>query len=59
LVKGKSEAKIILDDYEYVPYGIGFWSSPLKLEGLHRFVFSKMEKGDEEGIFRIRKLTPQ
>lgn len=57
LVKGKSEAKIILDDYEYVPYGIGYWSMPIKMEGLHRFVFSKMEKSDELGVFKIRKLS--
>lgn len=56
LTANKDQAKIILDDYEYVPYGIGFWTAAIQLEGLYRFVFSKIEKTPDEGVFRIRKL---
>jgi hypothetical protein len=38
----KDKVKIIVDDYEYVPYGIGFWTVKLKLAGLYRFVLSKI-----------------
>lgn len=28
----------------------------MELDGNYRFVFSKIEKGYEEGVFRIRKM---
>lgn len=38
----KNQVRIVVDDYEYVPYGIGFWTAKLKLAGLYRFVLSKI-----------------
>lgn len=52
----KKAYKIVIDDAYYVPFGIGFWTQEIELEGgTYRFIFPKMEKSFAVGTFGIVK----